>query len=218
MLSSAPSPPDYVHSTSAVVLTPAQNQVQDHLQRRHEELQKLIVHQQEELRRVSEQLIMTRYGILPPIVNVTLPFTPGVSSSVSDGDNRASTSTSQQQNTYYELQQMQPHASHQLPHMQQQDGGWRGGPASENSMNQQMDSGQSQSGDEIISYMHLSSQTSSSNQQQHIQHLQQQPQASISSQDSQSNQQQQHQIVSSSEMELMPFQMSEEQAQDLFTN
>lgn len=43
------------------------------MQRKHEELQQLIVHQQDELRRVSEQLLMARYGL--PIVNVALPFT-----------------------------------------------------------------------------------------------------------------------------------------------
>lgn len=51
-------------------MTPAQNQIQDELQRKHEELQQLIVHQQEELRRVSEQLFIARYGILTPLLNV----------------------------------------------------------------------------------------------------------------------------------------------------
>lgn len=54
-------------------MTPAQSQIQDQLQRKHEELQHLIVQQQEELRRVSEQLLMARYGLLPSIVNVSLP-------------------------------------------------------------------------------------------------------------------------------------------------
>lgn len=52
-------------------MTPAQNQMQDELQRKHEELQQLIVHQQEELRRVSEQLFFARYGILSPLINVS---------------------------------------------------------------------------------------------------------------------------------------------------
>lgn len=51
-------------------MTPAQKQIQDQLQRKHEQLQQLIVQQQEELRMVSEQLLMARYGIIPPIVNV----------------------------------------------------------------------------------------------------------------------------------------------------
>lgn len=53
-------------------MTPAQNQIQDELQRKHEELQQLIVHQQEELRRVSEQLFIARYGILSPLLNVSV--------------------------------------------------------------------------------------------------------------------------------------------------
>lgn len=63
---------EYLHSN--VVLTPAQNQIQEHLQRKHEKLQKVIVQQQEELRRVSEQLYITTYGINSTIVNVPLPF------------------------------------------------------------------------------------------------------------------------------------------------
>lgn len=57
-----------------IVMTPAQNQIQDELQRKHEELQQLIVHQQEELRRVSEQLFIARYGILTPLLNVRISF------------------------------------------------------------------------------------------------------------------------------------------------
>ncbi|XP_034935432.1 circadian locomoter output cycles protein kaput [Chelonus insularis] len=57
-----------------IVLTRTQNQIQDELQRKHEELQQLIVHQQEELRRVSEQLLIARYGTLPPLINVNLPY------------------------------------------------------------------------------------------------------------------------------------------------
>lgn len=55
-------------------MTSAQNQIQDELQRKHEELQQLIVHQQEELRRVSEQLFIARYGILTPLLNVCISF------------------------------------------------------------------------------------------------------------------------------------------------
>ncbi|XP_076182139.1 circadian locomoter output cycles kaput protein Clock isoform X2 [Ptiloglossa arizonensis] len=57
-----------------IVMTPAQNQIQDELQRKHEELQQLIVHQQEELRRVSEQLFIARYGILSPLLNAGIPY------------------------------------------------------------------------------------------------------------------------------------------------
>lgn len=62
---SFPTAPDFVVA--------AQNQIQDHLQRKHEELQKLIIEQQNELRRVSEQLFIARYGIIPSVVNVTVP-------------------------------------------------------------------------------------------------------------------------------------------------
>lgn len=34
----------------------------------------MIQQQQEELRRVSEQLMMARYGVVSPVVNVSLPF------------------------------------------------------------------------------------------------------------------------------------------------
>lgn len=64
---------EMLHQQS-IVMTPAQNQIQDELQRKHEELQQLIVHQQEELRRVSEQLLIARYGILSPLLNVGMPY------------------------------------------------------------------------------------------------------------------------------------------------
>jgi circadian locomoter output cycles kaput protein len=48
-----------------VVTAPQQGHLQDQLQRKHAELQQLIVQQQEELRRVSEQLLMARYGLMP---------------------------------------------------------------------------------------------------------------------------------------------------------
>ncbi|XP_031778624.1 circadian locomoter output cycles protein kaput isoform X1 [Nasonia vitripennis] len=57
-----------------LVITPVQNQIQDELQRKHEELQQLIVHQQEELRRVSEQLLIARYGMFSPLLNMGVPY------------------------------------------------------------------------------------------------------------------------------------------------
>ncbi|XP_044269245.1 circadian locomoter output cycles protein kaput [Tribolium madens] len=48
-----------------VMLTPAQTQIQIDLQRKHAELQAIIGQQQAELRRVSEQLLMARLGLLP---------------------------------------------------------------------------------------------------------------------------------------------------------
>lgn len=44
---------------------------QGQLQRKHEQLQQMIVRQQEELRVVKEQLLLARLGILPPLANVT---------------------------------------------------------------------------------------------------------------------------------------------------
>ncbi|KAJ6640882.1 Circadian locomoter output cycles protein kaput [Pseudolycoriella hygida] len=76
-----------IHTSSELIhpnliMTTSQTLMHDQLQRKHEELQALIVHQQDELRRVSEQLLMTRYGL--PIVNVTLPFTQSITSTSSD--------------------------------------------------------------------------------------------------------------------------------------
>ncbi|KAK9500750.1 hypothetical protein O3M35_001950 [Rhynocoris fuscipes] len=47
----------------------------DQLERRQEELQQKIVEQQTELRHVTEQLFMAKYGLFPPVLNVTLPYT-----------------------------------------------------------------------------------------------------------------------------------------------
>ncbi|XP_063228612.1 circadian locomoter output cycles protein kaput isoform X2 [Bacillus rossius redtenbacheri] len=78
---------------SELVMTTTQTHIQDQLQRKHEELQQLIMQQQEELLRVSEQLFMARYGLLPQLqLNVTLPFSePGaaVSSTTSSLGARA---------------------------------------------------------------------------------------------------------------------------------
>lgn len=85
-VTSLPPPSELVHQP--IVMTTAQSQIQEQLQRKHEELQRLIVQQQEELQRVSEQLLMARYGLLSPVhLNVTLPYTaaagPAVSSTTS---------------------------------------------------------------------------------------------------------------------------------------
>lgn len=81
------SPAAFVPTSAAVIspvnpsaeagmkLTAAQTHVHDQLQMKHEQLQQMIIQQQEELRLVSEQLLMTRYGIIPPIVNVCYPAT-----------------------------------------------------------------------------------------------------------------------------------------------
>lgn len=61
-------------------MTTSQSLIQDQLQRKHIELQTIIENQQDELRRVSEQLVMARFGI--PVVNVTLPYSTDNSSIV----------------------------------------------------------------------------------------------------------------------------------------
>ncbi|XP_050546594.1 circadian locomoter output cycles protein kaput-like isoform X2 [Daktulosphaira vitifoliae] len=52
-----------------------ENIIQDQLQRKQEQLQKTIVRQQEELRKVSEQLLMARCGILPSYIDGSLQLT-----------------------------------------------------------------------------------------------------------------------------------------------
>ncbi|XP_026760252.1 circadian locomoter output cycles protein kaput isoform X2 [Galleria mellonella] len=59
-------------STMPVLVSPDQTQIQ--LQRKHEELQQMIVQQQEELRQVKEQLLLARLGMLQPIINVQNPY------------------------------------------------------------------------------------------------------------------------------------------------
>ncbi|XP_056634117.1 circadian locomoter output cycles protein kaput isoform X3 [Diorhabda sublineata] len=53
------------HRVDNIVMPNAQSQLQVDLQRKHAELQAVIGQQQQELRRVSEQLLMARLGILP---------------------------------------------------------------------------------------------------------------------------------------------------------
>uniref|UniRef100_A0A0A9W299 Circadian locomoter output cycles protein kaput n=1 Tax=Lygus hesperus TaxID=30085 RepID=A0A0A9W299_LYGHE len=50
----------------------------DLLERRQEELQQRIVEQQTELRQITEQLLLAKYGLYPPLVNVAIPY-PAVS-------------------------------------------------------------------------------------------------------------------------------------------
>lgn len=89
------------------ILTPAQTHIQNQLQRKHEHLQHLIVQQQEELRIVSEQLLMTRYGVLPPIVNVCYPSTSSAAIST-DQSGRHEGNIEQQQH----LQTQQSHSGY----------------------------------------------------------------------------------------------------------
>ncbi|VEN41888.1 unnamed protein product [Callosobruchus maculatus] len=65
----ATSPPAAVLSplpqVDNMVMSPAQSHLQADLQRKHAQLQAIIDQQQQELRRVSEQLLMARLGLLP---------------------------------------------------------------------------------------------------------------------------------------------------------
>ncbi|RZB94416.1 clock, partial [Asbolus verrucosus] len=71
-----------------VIMTPVQTQIQMDLQRKHAELQAIIGQQQAELRRVSEQLLMARLGLLPhpqnqPVQNVPITYQGASSGAVS---------------------------------------------------------------------------------------------------------------------------------------
>ncbi|XP_075161247.1 circadian locomoter output cycles kaput protein Clock isoform X2 [Haematobia irritans] len=68
----SPLPHHHQHDmlASPVVMSSNPNQLQEQLQRKHDELQKLIMQQQEELRIVSEQLLLARYTLLQPVMPV----------------------------------------------------------------------------------------------------------------------------------------------------
>lgn len=236
MISPLLPPPDYVHSN--VVLTPAQNQIQDHLQRKHEELQKLIVQQQDELRRVSEQLFMARYGLLPSIVNVSLPFVANLDSSETGESSRCiSTSSHMSQQTYHEHhQQQQPqmihHQANQTPTQN---------PNSLASMQHPIQPHQQQQN--ILQQQQMTFEINSTQQQKNQIEQQQQQQQSIDSdqanneiiqfmhhQSQNVNQaaattnihqiqtnMQQH-MIANDDFELIPFQMMNQQAQILFSS
>lgn len=109
VISPAQAAPDYTHSN--VVMTSAQNHIQSHLQRKHEELQKLIVQQQDELRRVSEQLFMARYGIIPSIVNVSMPFpVPMDQTDTGDSSHGINTSSHISHPSYHEQHSLMHHS------------------------------------------------------------------------------------------------------------
>lgn len=237
-------PPDYVHSN--VVLTSAQNQIQDHLQRKHEELQKLIVQQQDELRRVSEQLFMARYGILPSIVNVSLPFVaPLDSSSDNTGENNRyiSSSAHMTQQSYHEHHHQGPVIQNQSStHVHIQS-------ISQNPQNNNQQAPQTpqimhhpsmmhqhqmptydmaSQKSSISSHMDQSMESEQTNNDimQYMQHqnINQSNQSANIHQMSQQPQQQQQQqpqqqqIMTNDDFELIPFQMMNTQAQVLFSS
>lgn len=60
------------------IMTSTQSTIHDQLERKHDELQQIIHHQQDELRRVSQQLIIARYGLATnstaPLASVVQPI------------------------------------------------------------------------------------------------------------------------------------------------
>ncbi len=64
-----------LRSQGGQFLTPVQLQLQQQLRAKHAELSRRIIEQQEELRRISEQLLMTQYGLMPLAVT-PVAFTP----------------------------------------------------------------------------------------------------------------------------------------------
>lgn len=67
--------PEILHRDA--IITSTQSHIQNQLQRKHEELQQLIMKQQEELQLVSEQLHLAQRGMLPVVspIQVEPPFT-----------------------------------------------------------------------------------------------------------------------------------------------
>lgn len=148
MISPIPNPSDYAHPND--VLSPAQSQLQDHLQRKHEELQKIIIQQQDELRRVSEQLFIARYGILPSLVQV--PFVATIEQEQSndissEGSQCMSTSSHMVHSTYYES--TPPQLVHMVPPQQYQQ------QLSSNHQQQQHDSRLSQQPSQLQSFTEM---------------------------------------------------------------
>lgn len=214
VISPLPQPPDYIHSN--VVLTPAQNHIQDHLQRKHEELQKLIVQQQDELRRVSEQLFMARYGLLPSIVNVSHPFVAPIEQTDGIDSNRCISSTSHlsQQPAYQE------HQSQMIQHHVLQ-----ASPQSQTNTQVQSSTLIHQSG--MLQQQHMTISYDMNSQKQQQNHMEQSMESDASGSDimqqymqpSQTNmhQMQSHQQpMMNNNFELIPFQMMSQQAQTLF--
>ena len=185
---------EYMHTN--VVLTPAQNQIQEQLQRKHEELQKVIVQQQEELRRVSEQLYITSFGMIPSIVNVSVPYT-------SNSDGRYMQSNYNQQQICSSTAPM-----HQLQLPQQSHGQIDSQSLNQDGSCSEMSYMQLQTPSHLIPASHSQhSLNSTSSQQlqgmQPVQHVQQVHMVNVMSQ---------------SDVESLPLQMGQEQAQNLFNS
>ncbi|EDW30458.1 GL17825 [Drosophila persimilis] len=101
----------------SVVMTPTQSQLQDQLQRKHDELQKLIMQQQDELRIVSEQLLLARYTYFQPVVQMGLSpgniapgnMTPGSMTPGAAMPNAAGGSVQQRAFNFSSTNAVQPH-------------------------------------------------------------------------------------------------------------
>lgn len=194
--------PDYVPS----IISPAQNQVQDHLQRKHEELQRLIVQQQDELRRVSEQLFMARYGIIPSIVNVSLPYVAPMDQTDAGESSRGTVthSTFMEQHPHmitHTQVSNQPHPNPQI--VVHQPG--------------QSQTAAHQHPPNPFDLKHTSSDQTMEDEQQNediMQYMQHQSQTTHP----QANNSMHQQAISNDDFELMPFQMLNQQAQILFSS
>ncbi|XP_060863829.1 circadian locomoter output cycles protein kaput-like [Metopolophium dirhodum] len=89
---------NYLENAQSSVKLPAgsvspsqENLIQDQLQRKQEELQKTIVKQQEELKKITKQLLMARCGILPTFMDDSLQ----TSTQTSEQTTQPETSTNQ---------------------------------------------------------------------------------------------------------------------------
>lgn len=200
--------PDFSHSSVAVL--PSQNHIQDSLQRKHEELQKLIVQQQDELRRLSEQLFIARYGIIPSIMNVSFPFPAAPVEQLEsctvnqinplhpNFPDQNPQMAARQQHPHQQIPQIhihQPGQPHQQQFTQQQHYDMNA-----QKVEPQMVSEQQQQNDDIMQYMHHQSIHQPNTPQSTHQEIH--PQQSLANDD----------------FELMPFQMLNQQAQILFSS
>ncbi|XP_061391285.1 circadian locomoter output cycles protein kaput [Musca vetustissima] len=99
----SPLPHHHQHDMIAapVVMSPSQSQLQEQLQRKHDELQKLILQQQDELRIVSEQLLLARYTLLQPMMPVNYGQTEAMPLGTNSRNINLNTNAVQQQFNQY---------------------------------------------------------------------------------------------------------------------
>ncbi|XP_053952767.1 circadian locomoter output cycles protein kaput [Anastrepha ludens] len=206
--------------SGAVVMTPTQTQLQDQLQRKHDELQKLIMHQQDELRMVSEQLLLARYTLLQPMVpiNYNAPtnnnranFNFSSESTMEQQFNQLGftmNSAEQLQETAGQqmmMQQLQQQQQHNMPHLPSQQQQMHNHNHQQHTSQHHHQQQQQQNHQQQVSQL----QQLSSHQQQPQQQQQQQPQ-----QQQQQQPQQQLNILSRSVPDLAQF--GHEEIDDFF--